>query len=47
VKNWLYELKGNSHQKIKIALIGNKCDLEGDREVSNEEIQQFVKENRI
>lgn len=31
LKNWLYELKNHSHQKIHITLIGNKLDLAADR----------------
>ena len=32
--NWLYEIKNHSHQKIHIMLIGNKKDLEAEREVT-------------
>ena len=32
--NWLYEIKNHSHQKLNIMLVGNKKDLNSDREVS-------------
>jgi len=43
VNNWFYELKTHSHQKLNIILIGNKKDLAGDRQVSEEKASQFAK----
>lgn len=28
---WLHEVKTHSHEKVEIAIIGNKCDLEHKR----------------
>jgi small GTP-binding protein len=33
-KHWLSELKTHSHQKMRIVLVGNKCDMAQQREVS-------------
>ena len=34
-------------QKKNVILIGNKCDLVDEREVINEEIEKFIKDNDI
>ena len=40
VDKWLSDLKANSDEKISVILLGNKSDLEEQREVSKEEGQQ-------
>jgi Ras-related protein Rab-11A len=40
VDRWLEEFKKNCDPDISIILIGNKCDLENDREVTVEEGQK-------
>ena len=37
IDKWLSELKGNGDENMSIILLGNKSDLESDREVSLEE----------
>ena len=43
VQSWLKELKENSQENICIAVVGNKIDLEKQREVSYQEGYDFVK----
>jgi small GTP-binding protein len=47
VRQWLHELRTHSHQKLRICLVGNKTDLEQDREVSDEDVKEFLKEAGI
>jgi small GTP-binding protein len=47
IETWLKEVKLQSNPDIKIFLIGNKADLEGERKVQVEEAKQFQKENDI
>ena len=42
IDNWLKELKNSSKPDAKIFLIGNKCDLKDEREVSFEEAQKYA-----
>lgn len=42
---WLRELRENSCPEIRIALVGNKCDLSSTRVISKEEALQY-KQNR-
>ena len=44
---WLKELRTNSNPDVKIFLIGNKIDLEEEREVSKEEGEKYAKNNNI
>jgi Ras-related protein Rab-2A len=44
---WLSELKENAPKDITIILIGNKNDLENERQVSYEEGESFAKENGL
>ena len=47
-ENWLKELKENAgDDDIVIALIGNKTDLEKDRLINKEIVEQFVNKNKI
>ena len=47
INQWLKEVKLNSNPDVKIILIGNKSDLENEREVSYEEAKKFKDENQI
>ena len=37
IDKWLFDLKNNGDENINIVIIGNKIDLENQREVTNEE----------
>lgn len=41
---WLKEIKRESNPDAKIFLIGNKCDLENEREITFEEANRFSEE---
>ena len=45
VQNWYNLLKLNSSADTKVFIVGNKLDLENEREVSREEGIKFVKDN--
>ena len=47
INRWLKEIKINSNPDIKIILIGNKVDLENEREVTYEEAKKYKEENQI
>ena len=42
IDNWLKEIKKVSNPDAKIFLIGNKCDLNDEREVSYEEAKKYA-----
>jgi len=44
---WLEEVHQNDGQNMTIVLIGNKCDLEGQRQVSTEEGEAFALEHGL
>ena len=44
---WLNELKNKSNPKVRIFLVGNKCDLENTRVVSREEGENFKNEKKL
>ena len=44
---WLGEVKENASKDITIILIGNKNDLESQRQVKYEEGESFAKENNL
>ena len=44
---WVKKLKANSGPDIKIFLIGNKVDLEDQREVSTEEAEKLKNDYRF
>ena len=44
-KHWVKELQKNASQEIVIVLVGNKSDLEQDRDVSAEEAKAYAEEN--
>ncbi len=41
IESWLNEIKSQANPEIKIFLIGNKTDLENERQISKEEAQRF------
>ena len=45
LENWLIEIEKNSSDKVLKILLGNKCDLSDDREISKEEGQAFAIRN--
>ena len=47
VQGWLNELKENAHSFVSIALVGNKIDLEKNREVTYQEGYEFAKTNKL
>ena len=47
IKDWLRDVRENSTKENKIMLVGNKIDLEEEREVTTEEGESFAKENGL
>ena len=47
INQWLKETRIQSSPEVKIILIGNKSDLEAQREVSYEEAEKFKDENQL
>ena len=47
LQKWLEEMKENAYSKMTIILIGNKSDLDNERQVSFEEGQAFAKEHDL
>ena len=47
VKSWLNECKEMCYKDILICLIGNKCDLDTKRVISNEEGKKFAEDNNL
>ena len=47
IDNWLIDLRTNGDNNIFIALIGNKSDLEAEREISKEEAQTKAEQYNI
>lgn len=45
--DWLKEVKQHASSDIVIYLIGNRCDLEDDREVTRERAIEFCKQYSI
>ena len=45
--NWLEDLWKNNHQYMVIMLVGNKIDLEENREVTKEEAESFAKKHDL
>ena len=44
---WLSEVRENASKEITIILVGNKNDLENERQVAYEEGESFAKENNL
>mgnify|MGYP001384098496 FL=1 len=47
VKEWLLEVKQHANSDILIYLIGNRCDLEEEREVTRDKAIEFCKQYNI
>lgn len=47
MNQWLNEVKSKSNPDIKIFLVGNKVDLENQRKVTKEELEEFCRNNNI
>ena len=47
VNNWMESIKEAAGEKISVFLIGNKCDLEKEREVSKEEGEEKAKQYNL
>ena len=45
IENWLDKVKVNCPPEVTIMLVGNKCDLEGHRQVSAEEAQRYAEQH--
>ena len=47
IEMWLRELRIHSNPDAKVFLIGNKIDLESERQITKEQGEQFCKDNKI
>jgi Ras-related protein Rab-11A len=47
VDMWLKEIRTHSSPDVKVILIGNKIDLESERQISTEEGQSFANRNKL
>ncbi|CAD2216335.1 Rab family, other [Angomonas deanei] len=47
LQSWLEDARANANTAIVVMLIGNKCDLENNREVSREEGEAFARKNGL
>ena len=47
VRDWLKEVKQHASSDIIIYLIGNRCDLEDEREVTKDKAIEFCKQYNI
>ena len=47
IQNWVKDVKERTDEKTKFLLVGNKCDLEEERQVSREEAQKYAEDNGI
>ena len=45
--HWLSEVEQHAYPDVMVFLVGNKLDLESEREVSREEAMRFQRENNI
>ena len=45
ITNWIEDCKNSSPKTVFMVLVGNKCDLENNREVSEEEGREFAEKN--
>lgn len=46
-QGWLADVRELADDNMTICLVGNKCDLESERQVTTEEAQQWAQENGI
>ena len=47
LSSWLTDARNLTNPNTVIFLIGNKCDLEAQRDVTHEEARQFAEENGL
>lgn len=47
IPRWLEELRGHADKNIVIILIGNKCDLEDQRDVPTEDAKEFAEKEGL
>ena len=47
IEMWLRELRTHSNPDAKVFLIGNKIDLENERQITREQGEQFCKDNKL
>lgn len=47
LNGWLNEIKAQCDPDVTVFLVGNKCDMENQREISIERARAFQKENDI
>ncbi|CAD8197055.1 unnamed protein product [Paramecium pentaurelia] len=47
VTKWYQEIKGYACDKIQIALVANKIDIDGKRIITTDEVQKIAKENDL
>ena len=47
VDRWINELKAAADKKLSIIIIGNKCDLEDQRQVTKEQAEEKAKTNEV
>ena len=45
ISSWIEECKNTAPKSILMVLVGNKCDLEDNREVTEEEGREFAEKN--
>jgi small GTP-binding protein len=44
IKNWISQIKENTSEKVKICLVGNKCDMDENRKIAYEDGQKLADE---
>jgi small GTP-binding protein len=42
IKNWLDQIKENTSDKLVVVLVGNKCDLDSERQISVDDGKQLA-----
>lgn len=48
VRNWIGEIHSNAYSEdVDLILVGNKCDLEGERIISKAQAQEFASQNNV
>ena len=47
ITRWMEDIKKNAPKNVLMILVGNKCDLEDNREVSQEEGKEFAEKNEM
>ena len=47
IPRWLEELRGHADKNIVIMLVGNKIDLEDEREVATEDAKEFAEKEGL